>query len=142
MLSKATVFAKIDLRDAFYSMLLPRGLRHVSTFPFDNSYYVFNRLPMGLFISAFILQTVLRTVLAQVPWVWIHLDNILLWETCHMRLARKVATCLRLLNEVGFKINPGKSSLAPTSDSFLRFPLLWEALGHYQGQESKIYRST
>ena len=51
----AVFFAKIDLRDAFHAMLLPRSLYRVSTFKFCGKFHQFRRLPMGLFLSPFLL---------------------------------------------------------------------------------------
>ena len=112
-LKSAVFFAKIDLRDAFYSMPILPALRRVSTFKLGRQYYQFKRLPMGLFISPYLLQSTLRTLLLGLDQTWVHLDDILLWDQSAVQLHKRVAELLRRLHSVGFRINVVKSQLAP-----------------------------
>ena len=73
-LSKAQFFAKIDPRDAFFAMPLPKSFHRISTFKFGGQFYQFRRLPMGLFVSPYLLQTAL--LLAPVRLCWVHICNI------------------------------------------------------------------
>ena len=77
----ATIFVKIDLREVFHLMPLLCSLFRVSTFHFTGKYYQFHQLPMGLFLSLFLLQHTLRAVLQGVPHHWVHIDDILIWDS-------------------------------------------------------------
>ena len=113
-LKAAKWFVKLDLRDAFYSIPIPSRLRWVSTFKFGDSFFVFNRLPMGLFISPYLLQSILRSILARFPRSWVHIDDILLWDTDVSRLQSSLRRIIRALHGAGFRLNLRKSILAPT----------------------------
>ena len=114
-LKSALVFAKIDLRDAFYTLPLPKALHRVSTLRFGSAYYQFRRLPMGLFLSPYLLQTALQALLAGISQSWVHIDDILLWGKDEKELRSRVTKTIRLLHSARFRINLEKSVLAPRS---------------------------
>ena len=89
-LQKARWFTKIDLRDAFYSVPIPRKIRAASTFSFGNRFYVFNRLPMGHFLSPYLLPSILRSLLRGVRQIWIHIDDVMPWGSSEADLRTRV----------------------------------------------------
>ena len=112
-LAIARFFAKIDIKEAFYSPPLPKALWRVSTFKFGNKFYQFRRLPMGLFISPYLLQTAMRALLKGVPNSWVHIDDILLWGKSQAELRDRVILFLRRLYQEQLRVNLQKSKLEP-----------------------------
>ncbi len=87
---KPTFFMKIDLINAFISVAIPEKLRYISAFRWKNSTNTFNRLPMGLFFSPFVLQKVVRTILLPTAlYIWVHLNDILIWGATSKQVHRK-----------------------------------------------------
>ena len=48
----------LNLKDTFYSVSLPKAIKSVTTFRVRNNTYTFNALPMGFFLSPFLLKIV------------------------------------------------------------------------------------
>ena len=97
-------------------MPLPRSLRRVSTLCFAGKYYQYRRLPMGLYVSPYLLQTALQALLLKVAQCWVHVDDILLWGRSQQEVQLKIRQLVRLLHEANFRINIGKSALTPRSE--------------------------
>ena len=107
-------FVKVDIKDAFYAMPLPRCLEIVSAFRWKGMTYGFRRLPMGLYASPAILQAMLTSIVRSVTKDgWVHVDDILLHHESPKQLHRTTIYLIRVLHTVGFKINCGKSHLGP-----------------------------
>ena len=84
-LEQGDFMVRVDLRAAFYNVPLPERLRDVTAFRFDGNTFVFKVLPMGLFISPAILQSVVQEAVRKVipgpqrrdgMFAWIHLNDI------------------------------------------------------------------
>lgn len=109
--------ARVDLASAFYSVELPHRLKSVSTFLVNNKRYAFQRLPMGLWISPFILQQILLALirsLALTSKVWVHIDDIIIVNNRQSALHNDLITLFYGLHNLGFCINVRKSQLYPT----------------------------
>ena len=114
-LCRCSWYCKIDLKSAFYAVPLPQALRKVSTFAFGGKRYQFKVLPIGLYISPYILQTILKTLLHRFLFgIWIHIDDLLLFARSRQELVRIRAQVVSLLRGIGFTINVQKSALKPT----------------------------
>ena len=91
--------------------------------------YQFRALPMGLYVSPFILQNLLNTIVGIVRecttvHTWGHIDDILLWHNSKATLHEGIVQLFRILHEAGFFIALNKSCLIPThSINFLGFKL-------------------
>ena len=117
------MMARIDLQSAFYNVPIPARLRDVPAFRFNNDTFVFNVLPMGLFLSPVILQDVVQDSVRQVIpgptrnnglFAWVHLDDILLCADSEAKLQNAVRQVVRKLNQFGFFLAVKKSVLKPT----------------------------
>ena len=108
----------LDLHDAFYSLLLPKQLKSVSSFRANGVTYQFASLPMGLFISLYILQMILNNILSQLHTVcdiftWVHVDDIIL-IACSPQLCHTATVNLfHLLHSSDFNISCKKCALQP-----------------------------
>ena len=129
LLTAGDWMVRIDLRHAFYSVPLPESFRSFTSFRAGNKTYRFNVLPMGLYISPFILQHILNACLATVREIsgvhtWGHIDDILLWHSSKATLHSGLVTLFRSLHDAGFYIALAKSVLIPTQYiNFLGFIL-------------------
>ncbi len=61
--SKRKIFAKIDLKNAFYSCFITKQLSKIFGFRHRNRYYTFMVLPMGWFLSPLLFQDIVSYVL-------------------------------------------------------------------------------
>ena len=88
-LCRCSWYCKIDLKSAFYAVPLLQVLRKVSTFAFGGKRYQFRVLPMGLYISPYILQTILKTLLHHFLFgIWIHINDLLLFACSRQELIK------------------------------------------------------
>ena len=111
-IKQGQVMARIDLRDAFYSVPLPAALKPVTAFRVDSKTYVFNGLPMGLFASPVLLQHTVMAALSRVKcWWWVHMDDILLVANTIEELHKATQQAIRGLHTYGFNINTRKLAL-------------------------------
>jgi hypothetical protein len=74
------IMARINLKDAFYSIPLPTALGRVTAVRVGSATYQFRALPMGLYVSPRILQAAVQAALLSIPVVftWVLMDDIFL----------------------------------------------------------------
>jgi hypothetical protein len=112
--------ARIDLRDAFYSVPIPKALAPVSAFRVGASTYVFNALPMGLFVSPRLLQAAVQQATCTVSsFTWVHMDDIFVAGPTAEQVHSDLIAIIRNLHLLGFNLSPKKSQLMPCL--YLRF---------------------
>ena len=111
---------RIDLKDAFYSVALPRRLQPITNFRAGNSTYQFRALPMGLQFSPWILQRVVNSRLNKLCksfpllFAWAHVDDIILAANTCDQCKSGIRVLIHLLNDAGFYISWKKSQVLPT----------------------------
>jgi len=80
--SRNLYYVKLDFASAFFNIPLREGSKHITTFKYDGSYYVLNRLPMGLSLAPYVMQrflnAILKSVRNTVEHSWGHIDDMLL----------------------------------------------------------------
>ena len=110
---------RIDLKDAFYSVALPRRLQPITNFRAGNSTFQFRALPMGLPFSLWILQRVVNSRLNKLRksfpllFLWAHVDNIILAANTCEQCKSGLRALIHLLNDAGFYISWKKSQVFP-----------------------------
>ena len=106
--------ARLDIKDAFYSLPLLDRLQAVSAFRWRSATFRFNSLPMGLFISPAILQGVVNHVLRVADtFAWAHVDDILIVGPSPLVVKSAVTRTIRELHRWGFFLSISKSCLRP-----------------------------
>ncbi len=114
----------LDFASAFFNIPLKEGSKHITTFKYAGSYYVLNRLPMGLSLAPYVMQrflnAILKSIRHSVEHSWGHIDDMLLAHRDTVVLRQVVKELLSKLTQVDWRINPKKSVLEPqTSITFL-----------------------
>jgi hypothetical protein len=105
---------RLDLSNAFYSVPLPKQFKTMSAFRVKTKTYQWNVLPMGLYVSPAILQSVVQSVLEDIDcFHWTHVDDILFASQDRAHLLVCLTTAIRKLHEAGFNVNFRKSMMTP-----------------------------
>ena len=146
--------AKVDLKDAFFSVPIDHQHRKFLRFIFKGKTYQFNCLPFGLSSAPWVFTKTLKPVLAVLRERGVRLiayiDNILVMTESRNLIQDQVTGMLYLLECLGFIVNRKKSILNPTQvieflglsvDSIameLRLPLI--KMKHIRAEARKLAR--
>ena len=112
--------AKLDLQNAFWSVVLPRGWRRVFVLQTaDGRSYRYTRLPFGWRYSPLICQSLFRGIVAAAlrgvrARAWVYIDDSLVTARSPSKVRRAVRLIIRRLQRAGFTISQ-KSETTPTS---------------------------
>ena len=118
-MSDAKVFAKLDLKDAYWQIPLDLRSRELCTINTSKGLFHMMRLPKGLKNSAAIFQRVMETILKNIPGVKIYQDDILIHAPSSDSLAKRVSSVFKRLEEKDITVNSSKSVLNATEVKFL-----------------------
>ena len=129
--------AKLDLQNAFWSVVLPRGWRRVFVLQTaDGRSYRYTRLPFGWRYSPLICQSLVRGIVAAAlrgvrARVWVYIDDILITACSPSEVRRAVRLIIQRLQRAGFIISQ-KSETTPTMElSFIGKQINTDA-GYFQ----------
>lgn len=123
---KNCFLAKIDLKDAYFSIPISKKYRKYLKFKLNNKLFQFTCMPFGLNIAPYVFTKILKPILKHLRsegiQTVVYLDDWLVLgkskQIC-LQSVRKVICTLKLL---GFLINIEKSILEPTKEcTFLGF---------------------
>ena len=156
LLRQGDWLAKVDLKDAFFSVPIGHQHRKFLRFIFKRKTYQFNCLPFSLSSAPWVFTKTLKPVLAVLRERGVRLiayiDNILILAESRDLIQDQVTGMLYLLECLGFIVNRKKSILNPTQvieflglsvDSIameLRLPLI--KMKHIQVEARKLARET
>ncbi len=115
-------YATLDLKDAYYQVLLDEASRDLTTFSEVINLYRFKRLPFGLSCSASILVRQLQGALAPFlrrGWVKSYVDDITLCAPSFQLLLQRLGEVFQYIGEVGIKLNLSKCSIGQRGVKFL-----------------------
>ncbi len=114
--------ATLDLKNAYYQVMLDEESRDLTTFSEDVSLNRFKRLPFGLSCSAstFVrqLQGALAPLLRQ-GWVKSYLDDVILCAPSFQLLLQRLGEVFQYMGEVGIKLNLPKCHIGQREVKFL-----------------------
>ncbi len=115
-------YATLDLKDAYYQVMLDEESRDLTTFSEGINIYRFKRLPFGLSCSASIfvrqLQGALAPLLRQ-EWVKSYLDDIILRAPRFQYLLQRLGEVFKYMKGVGIKLNLSKCNIGQREVKFL-----------------------
>lgn len=118
LITQNCFMAKVDLKDAYFSVPIDKEYRKFLRFKYNNVLYEFKVLPFGLNIAPFIFTKLLKPIfhhLRSQGFVSIYyLDDILLLDLSYESCVKNVNYTVGLLSSLGFTINFGKSVLKPS----------------------------
>ena len=118
-MSESKVFAKLDLKEAYWQIPLDVSSREVCTINTSKGLFQMLRLPKGMKNSSSIFQRVLETILNGIAGLIIYQDDILLHAPTSDILAKRLSNVFRRLEEKNVTINKEKSVLNVTEVKFL-----------------------
>lgn len=116
-------FARMDMRDAFFRILVPQSFRLYTSFRCDGKQYQFRRMPFGLKTAPSTFQRFMETHLAPyLSYAFCFIDDILVTAETRQQLRQRVTRIRKKLRTIGVEINEEKSELEATE---LLFVGLW-----------------
>lgn len=118
MIRKGCFFAKIDLKDAFYSVGINDSFRKYLKFEWQGILYEFTCLPNGLSSASRIFTKVLKPVFATLRKMGhsnvAYIDDSLLQSETYEQCLQNVRDTMNLVDVVGLTTHPEKSIIIPT----------------------------
>ena len=110
--------AKIDLKDAFFTIPIYHNQKSYLRFEFQNKTYQFNSLPFGLSVALWVFTKTLRPAIALLRQLGVRLivyiDDMLILAESSELLAFQIEAIIDLLECLGFVINQKISVTTPT----------------------------
>lgn len=109
---------KVDIKDAYFHLMINRAHRRFLRFHWDGLLYEFRALPFGVTSAPRIFTKVMRPVVgllrAQGIRCLIYLDDLLIMADSKEQCVTHLRQALSILMTLGFKINWKKSALIPS----------------------------
>ncbi|RYO82880.1 hypothetical protein DL762_006401 [Monosporascus cannonballus] len=135
--SKAKWFTALDLRDGYYRIRMAKGEEWKTAFRIVHGLYEYRVMPMGLTNAPASFQSLVMTTLRQFldKFVFVYLDDILIYSETLEEHKKHVAQVLRTLDETNIRVNPTKSIWHTQKLDFLGFTF---TPGQIQIQRSKL----
>ena len=126
LLSRGSYMAKLDLKDAYFSVPVSVTSGPFLCFKWQSTIYSFNCLPFGLSSSPRVFTKILRPIAgflrSQGIKIIVYLDDILIISDDFDSCLKDVKTVTFVLQSLGFTINENKSVTLPTKRiNFLGF---------------------
>ena len=115
-------YVTIDLKEAYYQVVLDEISRDITTFSDGCNLYIFKRLPYGLSSSAAVFSRALAEVLASLArenWIRSYLDDIIIWAEDFLSLLDRMEKVFDRCETMGLKLNLDKCRFAQPSVKFL-----------------------
>jgi hypothetical protein len=122
-LKGANRMSRIDLRNAFFRISIPRKYRHLTAFRSDGFIYWFVKMPFGLKTAPEVFQKMMDHILAK-HWnyAYWYIDDILIWGQDSPQLESRTRKIISTLETNGHHINHDKSTYNKVS---LLFTGVW-----------------
>ena len=118
MVKKGVYFAKIDLKDAYYSIAVAESDRKFLRFTWGESVYQYTCLPNGLASAPRIFTKVLKPLFSSLRKLGhenvIYMDDSLLASDSVDECNRNIENTVRLMDSLGLTMHPDKSVMIPT----------------------------
>ncbi|KAK3895260.1 hypothetical protein Pcinc_001010 [Petrolisthes cinctipes] len=118
VLRKGDWLASLDLKDAYWHVLIHPRFRRFLAFQVGTETFQFTRLPFGLSLAPRVFTKLVRVVASRLAEAGVptlmYLDDWLLHAPSKEQVANNVQVARGVLEEMGFLLNIPKSSLTPT----------------------------
>ena len=122
-LSQAKVFAKLDLKSAYWQIELDNHAKAVSVINTCKGLYQVNRLQMGMKNASAIFQRTIESILAGISNILIYQDDIAIYAENMDELGKIIANVKQRLNQRQVTLNDKKSVEFCKEITFLGFKI-------------------
>lgn len=123
--TKASWFAKIDLKNGYFHIPVHKDFAKNLGFKWDKKSYYFNRLPFGLSVAPAIFQAISHRIVKE--WsqnVQVYLDDFLIFGNSFQKVKDITDKIVQKLHKLHWRVNYKKSLLSPVQSlDFLGFSL-------------------
>jgi len=117
-------YATLDMREAYFQILLDENSRDLTTFSDGMALYRFRRLPFGLSCSPAIFSRHMSSLLSPLlkkGWVKNYLDDLIIWAPDFATLVSRLRQLFSLLSKNGVKLNLSKCEFGKREVTFLGY---------------------
>ena len=118
-LKSAQVFSKLDANAGFHQIELEEESKLLTTFITPFGKFMFQRLPFGINCAPEFFSKTFSEILAGIPGVELHLDDILIFADTMEKHDRILTQVLKKLSEAGVTINTKKCVIGVDTIEFL-----------------------
>jgi len=139
-ISGCSVFSKIVLTEAFYHIPLDQKTSNLTTISTPFGHYEFIMLPFTLKNAAEELQSVMTKMMAELAFVFVYLDNVIVFSKADAEHAGHVAAVLDRLLEHGLEAAPHKSVFGVPELTFLGHEISGEGVRPIQSRVDAVGR--
>lgn len=115
----ATVFAKFDLKSAFWQIELDEESKKMTTINTTKGLYKFERLPFGIKTASAIFQRTMDKICSGLEGIIIYQDDVLVYAKSNDELNKRTEALLIRLNKRNVTINWNKSIRCTKEINFL-----------------------
>ena len=112
-------FSSVDISSAYYSIGLTKDCRRHTAFWYKDRLHQLTRLPMGMAVSAAVLENYLTPLFADIPGVFVYVDDILITSHSFDDHLSSLRAVLNTMKEQNLGARAAKVQLCKTSLSFL-----------------------
>lgn len=102
------LFTEIDISEAYLQIRLAEDAQPYTAFTVDGKQYMFKFAPFGLKHMSSIFQRIMNKLFKDIDYVFVYIDNILIFSDTWEEHARQVKKVMEMLHGVGFKIKRSK----------------------------------
>lgn len=141
-LANAKWFARLDLKDAFFRIFVPRHLRVYTSFRSNGKQYQFKRMPFGLKTAPATFQRFMDTHLAPLghAYFWF-IDDILIHAETPTELRTRVARIKKKICAMGCTVNEEKSEYNTNTIDFVGLTLYAGGFGPNASKVDELLRT-
>lgn len=155
-------YIKFDFSAAFFNINIKESSKYITSFIYNKTRFILNRLPFGISIAPFVCQKFVNAIVREIrnttEHVWAHIDDILVAHHDPLILSKLAEHLIRKFTLVDWKLNIKKSIIKPsknlvflgaiwsqtavtrTSEVTERLRLLWQAIIFVKLKEKPLQR--
>ena len=118
MIAGGTVFSKLDLSHAYQQIWLHEDSKKFTTISTQQGLFQYERLPFGMKTAPALFQRTMETLLRDLPYVFVYIDNILVTGTDERNHLKNLELVLQRLELAGLTLEKSKCVFTAVSGIF------------------------
>ena len=119
VLAGGTVFSKLDLSHAYQQIRLHEDSKKFTTISTQQGLFQYERLPFGIKTAPVLFQRTMETLLRDLPYVCIYIDDILVTGTDEQNHLKNLELVLQRLESAGLTLKKSKCIFTAESVEYL-----------------------